>query len=1170
MTASKTKDLLQIEQICSHFEANWSTDSISLIVDLVLAAESRLQAELADELVSIDLEMRESKNEPINTDDYLLRLPGFSSSIKQPLQAHLQKKPAESDSLSETAPKRIGDFRIVELIGKGGSGIVYEGIQESLGRRVAIKTLSQGHLHSQVSRFHREAKAIALLHHTNIVKVFGSGIDQGTPYFAMQLIEGQNLSELIDAARSDTNHNAATAAVGSGAQKAVARIGLQVARALEHAHQIGVLHRDIKPSNLLLDENGTTWVTDFGMAKIVDEPMHAKTVGVIGTIRYVPPEGFSGQWDERSDVYSLGLTLYELLALKPAIEGADYRQLIKEISNGKPLAQFQKIDGVSKDLETIILKASSQEPARRYRSAGELADELQRYLDGKPIKARPVSFLEKSLSWAKRQPATAALASMILLVAFVGLPVLLWLWLQTNSALTTVQAQRVKENRLQQSIVDARIDAEAAKYSSTSLLTQSFVDRGQANEARRTLAELRSSISSVGIDGGTSMPWEMKYLHQSLDTSRTTLRGNPHHQVWRVAVRPDDKQIATVHSGPFESEIQSEVILWDLETRKQMHVLRNHGSSVYGCSYSHDGQKLATIGMNVEQPGNRGSLCIWNIETGKRICQTKLNGVFENALLYNYGSPILPGVAFSHDDCRIITWPDPVEVRDTATQEILWSCRGRNALILDENRALIYTGDSIQTRDLSSGKVLDEVHNRFYNLHEFQLSADRKKLTCIDTNKMRVWESVDSLSEFIELSIPGINWGSLSPDGTQAIYSARKGELGFENLDRSVSNSERSLLGHEGMINHGNFTQNGKWLITAGVDGTVKTWPTKPQQRIADTGLAHDKFSNLCFSSDSKEIHFVARRQDGGKRPYNAGTVCLEDFKHSTANVESTYRAHWPRGDYSFSPGGKFLAAPISEPGPLALESIRGFSQMGEIGIWKCDSWEKQHSIKAKLSEISSVQLGQNGELLAVAGHDNDRWLIKFLDPNSENDQKIGELEFEEPIIAMALRRSKLAVATKSRVTVWALNRASQNSSEHGQIDFDMQFETSVGGRLVCLDFSPDGTKLVAADHQSDDFLMLDAKSGETLYRRAGPRAVCCAQFSPCGKRLALSGFDSIVHLCDVKSGYRLLTLSGSDTYPGTISINSRVVFSPDGKKIATNNWRGHIRFWNLADKFAD
>ena len=646
-----------------------------------------------------------------------------------------------------------------------------------------------------------------------------------------------------------------------------------------------------------------------------------------------------------------------------------------------------------------------------------------------------------------------------------------------------------------------------------------------------------------------------------------TMQGKPGLEVWRIAVRPDSKQVATVHSGEFGSDFESEVILWDMSTGNQTHVLRGHGSGVYGCSYSNDGSQLATIGMNVEQPGSRGTLNIWDVETGKRLNQIKLDGVYSKILLDSYGFPVLPGVAFSHDDQFLVSWPRPVEVRDSNTQAVLWQCEGLHALHLDENRVLVYTGNMLEIREISSGKILDQCEKRFSSLSQIQLSADKKKLSCISVDKMLVWDSVDSLSDFIELSIPGIYWGALSPDGMQVIFSARKGELGFQNLDRSKSKSSRSLLGHQGMVTHGGFTQDGKWLVTAGVDGTAKTWPLNPKQRLANTLLMHDSISNICFSQDGEKVHYAARRADRKKRSYNVGTVNLYDFNFSTEKIKSTFCAHWPRGDFSFSPDGKFLAAPVSEPD--RPDDVMGFAKMDEIGVWNCDSWEKQCSVKTGLADICSVQLRRNGEMMAVAGRDNDRKLIKFFDLHSDQNQVIGELEVEEPIVSMVLRKSKLAVATVNQVSIWSLKSNLKNPSDPCRLEFDKQMETSIDGEFVCLEFSPDGTRLGVADHKDDDLLMLDCETGETLYRRAGPRAFCCVQFSPCGKRLALSGYDSIGHLCDAESGYRLLTLVGSDASPGNFAINSRVVFSPDGKKIATNTWKGHIRLWNLEDKLA-
>jgi WD40 repeat protein/tRNA A-37 threonylcarbamoyl transferase component Bud32 len=1174
--ASTTQDLLKLEEICWGFESSWSSNSISRIAELVLQSENRIQQNLVAELVSIDLEMRQSANKTINTDEYLSRLPGFSDAIKTALQGYRSIQVSQEtvqdigqvrDARSiDKTPQRIGDYRIIRRIGQGGAGVVYEGVQESLGRRVAIKTLSQGHLDSHVSRFRREAKAIAMLHHTNIVEVFGSGMHDGIPYFAMQLVEGQNLAEVIDA-----THKGESQTIGIGSQKEVARIGLQVARALEHAHQQGILHRDIKPSNLLLDENGTTWVTDFGLAKLVDDKSnHAKTAGFVGTVRYVPPEGFSGDWDEQSDVYSLGLTLYELLALRPAFTGSDYRHLMKTISQGLPFDDSRQLDGVAKDLETIIFKAAAQEPSQRYASAGELADELQRYIDGVPIKARPVSALEKTLRWARRRPTAAALAALTMLVAFVGLPVLFWLWLRASSALETVELQRSDAVAMQQLIEKSKVDAETASYGSTAQLVQNYIDQGLAQQARRALDELQGSVetkkvgkSSVEQNGVAKerMPWELAYLNENLDTSTRTLAGDDEYGVWGVVFRPDDTQVATIHSHAPSEAAQGKVILWDLKTGERLHVLEDSNSSVFGCDYSNDGKKIATIGMNVEQPGNRGSLCIWNVEDGVQVAQVQLPGLFRERLLDSYLVPLVPGVEFSDDDKLMVTWPELVEVRDSETLEVKWKCDGDFALVLPKDRLLVYANNTFETRDLWTGKILKKTDWGFNSLAKFKLSADRKKLSCIGKNILRVWDSVDNMLEFRDIAVPGIYWGAISPDGTQLLYSARKGELGVESLDRSNPAPARSLLGHQGMVTYGSFSGDGETLVTTSVDGSAKFWPLKPTQHTISTVLMHERMSNICFTEDSSQIHFVARKVVVGRYPYNAGTISIGDTEFSKKLIETTHRAHWPRGDFSFSRDGKLLAAPVSEPS-RPTDAI-GYASLSKIGIWECGSWNQQRTIDTGFSSIRAIQWNMNGELIAVAGQTDGRNSVKIFGMTSGSGP-LGEYEFADSVSALAFRNSKLAVSSGTQLSVWSLSEHLDDSKPGREIKFN-KLTSAHAGKFVCLDFSPDSTRLAAADKQNDDLIVFDVASGEVEYKRAGPRAFCCVCYSPCGKRLALSGYDSIVHLCEAQFGYRLLTLSSLDPSPGTNAINSRVIFSPDGKRIATNTWQGKIRFWEIA-----
>ena len=205
--------------------------------------------------------------------------------------------------------------------------------------------------------------------------------------------------------------------------QSVARIGVQVADALEYAHKQGVQHRDIKPSNLLLDTQGTVWVTDFGLAKADDQQNLTHTGDILGTLRYMPPEAFEGKTDARSDVYSLGLTLYEMLAFRPAFDEKERNRLIKQVTQEEPAALGKLNRHVPRDLETIVHKAIDKDPKQRYASAGALAEDLQRFIEDEPIKARRVSPTERLWRWCRRHPARAA-ASLLALLVLVALATL--------------------------------------------------------------------------------------------------------------------------------------------------------------------------------------------------------------------------------------------------------------------------------------------------------------------------------------------------------------------------------------------------------------------------------------------------------------------------------------------------------------------------------------------------------------------------------------------------------------------------------------------------------------------------------------------------------------------------------------------------------------------------
>ncbi len=324
-------------------------------------------------------------------------------------------------ALARIAPDRIlGGYRIVREIGRGGMGVVFEAEDVTLRRRVALKVLPDIAARDprQLARFRIEVHAASTLGHPNIVPILAVGSEADFHYFAMPLIAGRTLAQLIAARRSERERSG-----GAGIEPAeAARLGIQAAEALEHAHAMGILHRDIKPGNLLLDDSGRLWVLDFGLARLQAGGDVTATGDVIGTLRYMSPEQAlaRGVLGPQSDIYSLGVTIYEMLVLRPAVNGRDRHEILRRIADDEPPA-LRRIDrAIPAALESVILKAIAREPRDRYASAGELADDLRRFLEGRPILARPRGMMERAGRWMRRHRAAVVTAAVLLLAALGG------------------------------------------------------------------------------------------------------------------------------------------------------------------------------------------------------------------------------------------------------------------------------------------------------------------------------------------------------------------------------------------------------------------------------------------------------------------------------------------------------------------------------------------------------------------------------------------------------------------------------------------------------------------------------------------------------------------------------------------------------------------------------
>lgn len=429
--------------------------------------QERLARILDDYLVSIE------KGLPVTPDELLAKYPedavqlrGYLSGL-QLFHAAVGVAPQQVPGSPIVGPlpqpmHTIGDYQLVREIGRGGMGVVYEAFQVSLRRRVALKILpfTLANDAKQISRFKNEAQAAAQVQHPNIVPVYAVGEDNGVHYYVMQLIEGQSLTSLLDGLRSSgrashgttepnypdptmtwppglnvPRHSSATrpyevpvisamtAAETGDHIRVVARLAQQAAEALDAAHEYGIVHRDVKPSNLLLDDQGKLWVTDFGLARCREQQGLTQTGDVLGTMRYMSPEQSRGRAaliDQRTDIYSLGITMYELATLHhPAEDVGDLQLYVyRERHTTKPLRQWNR--HIPADFQTIVLKSLAELPHERYSTAQELAHDLERFLEGRPITASPPSLLSRASKWAKRRRGAVYATATVLFVAISG------------------------------------------------------------------------------------------------------------------------------------------------------------------------------------------------------------------------------------------------------------------------------------------------------------------------------------------------------------------------------------------------------------------------------------------------------------------------------------------------------------------------------------------------------------------------------------------------------------------------------------------------------------------------------------------------------------------------------------------------------------------------------
>ncbi len=543
-------------------------------------SDSSILVEVVEEVAKL---MRQGVQPELQV--YLRRFPELASELQRilPLVGLVEQvgnivvRPFEpaSHEVEKSLPQRLGDFELIRQIGQGGMGVVFEARQISLNRLVALKVLTQklGNRHQFRERFEREARAAAKLHHSNIVPVFGFGEESGITYYTMQLIRGISLDQLagiirresilvgdqastdatvIDSVR-DTNSNhgkqysshinpsgeladiptSVLSGLVSNTQRfrIVAEFGIAAAHALHYAHTLGVIHRDIKPANILIDHEGRLWIADFGLAKAAQDESLTEHNDLLGTLRYLSPERFRGIADARSDLYSLGLTLYEMVTLRPAFDATDRSQLLRQTALGLRPKLRQLNPQVPEPLSTIIEKSLALEPAERYASLDDFAADLQRFLEDKSILAKPDSAVKRFQRWCRHNPLVASLTAALLLTVF-GLLVL--------QQVVMNQRDRFRQSLAESLVQQARFQRLTGQVGQRLDGLRNFA---QASSLRKLTKEENSLLVAESIQ---SMLLPDLELH-----SRWPV-GHESFSVDSVAISPDFKHYVALRDGAAE------------------------------------------------------------------------------------------------------------------------------------------------------------------------------------------------------------------------------------------------------------------------------------------------------------------------------------------------------------------------------------------------------------------------------------------------------------------------------------------------------------------------------------------------------------------------------------------------------------------------------------------
>jgi WD40 repeat protein/serine/threonine protein kinase len=1218
-----TDDTFDLEGLVATFQLAWESGEPPNLFDYWAAIPQNSKGDVIPRILKIDIDHRSKKMVDFHPDFYsvlgseiselakklIVDLTGSNGRVdneasESPTRDRSKNglpsssfwlKPTQDGTASVKPSIQIGRYKLLQRIGEGGMGQVWMAEQETpVRRRVALKIIKSNMADRQfIARFEAERQALAMMDHQNIAKVLDAGSFENQPYLVMELIKGTPITKFCDDHRLSIKERL--------------QLFIPVCKAVQHAHQKGIIHRDLKPSNVLvtlLDGKPFAKVIDFGLAKAIehstkltDKTMFTELGRIVGTVQYMSPEQAETSAldvDTRTDIYSLGVMLYELLTGSTPLDQATLGQkalikileIIREKDPPRPSTRLSSIgESVSAigalrkiapsrlqqilrgELDWVVMKALDKDRRRRYETANDFSEDIQRYLNDEAVTARPPSAVYKLGKLVKKNKGFAASVMAIVFLMMGAVVVSNWFAIQANIAKQDAMNQTVQAEN-QRKIAEAKTKLAAIK---TAEVTQER-DRANQNE-RMAIAEQAKAVNAfeklqaVAARGSFFLAqacWNsnrVQKANENLELIPNRFRniewylarrefqgsymtGYGHFDfVSDVAISPDGSTIASVS---FE-----ELKLWDAASGSELTTLTNDwkGTSV---AFNFDGSLIVSGSLDK-------MFKIWDTVSGQEIRTFYGHEGFVN------------DVAFSPDGSQIVSASKDTSIRlwDVSTSKEIQSFNGHTAAVacvafLPNGSGIISGSDdrTLKLWDVAGGEEIRTYSGHLNGITSLDISSDGRRVVSgsgysLAGDRIRLWD-VSSGDVLLELDRDAeIASVSLSPDGTQVAASGR-GSAPIVKVWNAITGKElHELKGHQDYVSGVVYSPDGTRLVTSSWDRTLKFWDLVDSD-ISRSIWSRNGFSCLDFSPDGNQIatgendgtitlwDVVPRRRIRTLRGHPDGVVSLK-FSPDGTQIVSVGKDNLLRVvDVSTGEEVHILRGHQDAITCLAMSSDGKLIVSGSVDktvkIWDAFSGSELKTLSGHTARITSVGFSpDNSKIISAGGfQDGSIKIWRIADGTDVQTLRDGNEIFTS--VSFSRDGKEISGCGNEVIKRWNWSTGTVLRS------IELNVSNSTLSHLV---YSPDETRIFTSS-LDDRTTLLDAMTGEELWDGEGDNFVV----SPDARRFACSDFP-IVKIWEASAETEVWMIRGHSSEVSSVAI------SPDGTRVVSTSADEKILLWD-------